>query len=156
MRDRLNATMINIYRDLSRQVCTPFVWVVEDDTIPPLDACERLMGCFNDSNVASVSGAYLNNPRFDLRKYVAWRDCSSSCPLIERKGNGPEKVEGNGFGCVIMRSEYFKMPVQFIRDMNAYEFYGYDMQFYRSLSDKIVKVHWDVECEHLLNDVKVI
>jgi hypothetical protein len=86
-----------IYRRMTREVTSDYVWIVEDDIIPPDDAGALLMSQFG-ATVASVSGAY-RSPYYD--GYVA-KDASG---FLRTLPADPVPITGNGFGCIVMRRE---------------------------------------------------
>jgi hypothetical protein len=117
-------------------VTTDYVWIIEDDVVPPDDACERLLRIF-DSDTVSVSGVY--DSRYDGLPCV-W---NSDLRHYPKRGQGIQMVHGNGFGCVVLRGGYLRKTV----------FQGtgdFDRVFYRQLfvSGLKAKVDWGVSCEH--------
>jgi glycosyltransferase involved in cell wall biosynthesis len=128
-----------IYNHL-RLARTDYLWIVEDDIIPPLDACDRLLRSF-DSETMSVSGA-IAYPRDDKRSHAWGEDgellCAEDC--------GVQPVSGNGFGCAMLRGQPLRDWV-----------FGYNSRqpeveraFYKSLlSQGRCKVDWGLRCEYL-------
>jgi len=57
VRRAVQTAMPRICNRMIREATTEYVWIVEDDVIPPLDAAERLLHGFDDQT-ASVSGAF--------------------------------------------------------------------------------------------------
>lgn len=140
--ESLNAvrrSMARIYNELARSVATPFVWILEDDVFPQTDICEQLMRGF-DSRTASVAAPYRS--RFH-GGYVAWDHFHRT---IQHKGTGLSSIGGNGFGCVILRSEVLSQHVFSASDPNP----DFDHEFYARLrvSGLASKIHWDCEAEH--------
>jgi hypothetical protein len=134
--------MVRIYSRLAREVTTEFVWVLEDDVLPPLDACERLLRGF-DPQTASVSACYTS--RFGTG-YVAWSDDQRR---ITFAGTGLQPVGGNGFGCVVLRTSAAKeLPFTTLAGYAAH-----DNAFYyrlRTGGHKAI-IDWSVHCEHFAN-----
>lgn len=132
-------SMARIYNELARSVTTPFVWILEDDVFPEPGICEQLIRGF-DTRTASVSAPYRS--RFH-NGYVAWDHFHRT---IQRKGTGLESIGGNGFGCVILRSEVLSQHVFSASDPNP----DFDHEFYARLrvSGLTAKIHWDCEAEH--------
>jgi hypothetical protein len=131
-----------IYTQMKQMVQTEYVWIIEDDVIPPLDACERLLSHFNPS-VSSVSGAYKSRYH---RCYVAWTDDHRNL----RSGHGVERIGGSGFGCLMLRKSILDQAV--ITHDAKYK--DYDPNFFdwlnRYAGGKYQHlIDWDVECEHL-------
>jgi hypothetical protein len=135
----VSLAMARIYNRMARETTTDYVWVLEDDILPPLDAGSKLMHGF-DRNTASVSAAYWS--RFS-DAYVAWGEDQQ---MIRRLGHGLQTVGGNGFGCVVLRGEVVRNAV-FTATL---DFPAYDNAFYHRLSatDLVAKINWSVECEH--------
>ncbi|HJT76342.1 MAG TPA: glycosyltransferase family 2 protein [Gemmataceae bacterium] len=131
--------MARIYNRLARLVTTDYVWVVEDDVLPPDDACERLLRGF-DERTASVSAAYRS--RFG-DGYVAWEHTQQR---FLQKGQGLQRVGGNGFGCVVLRGSVVRDTVF----TATIDYPAYDNAFYHRLfaTGLEAKVDWSVECEH--------
>ena len=134
----VHLAMSRIYNHLRNVVSTNYLWVVEDDVIPPLDCCERLLRSFCPRTL-SVTGAVRH--RYENEGYVAW---DSSGLLLG--GQGVQQIEGNGFCCVMLRSRLIRSWVFGVDPKLP----NYDQAFYKSLIGKgLVKIDWDIECEHL-------
>ncbi len=129
-------SMAQIYNRLRQIVETEFVWILEDDILPPDDVCERLLAHFTDS-VASVAAPYKS--RFGAR-YVAWDQTGKN---FTTRGQGLRSVGGNGFGCVVIRSEAIsKFKFDPTKDC--------DRQFYEVFSrgKSASLVDWSCESHH--------
>jgi len=137
-----------IYNRLAREATGVFVWVIEDDVIPPNDAAERLLRAY-DENTASVAGPYRS--RFH-DGYVAWRNGRD---IIAERGEGTETIEGNGFGCTVFRTEVLREALFTCRQPPHVDF---DPAFYERLKSTRLKAKlcWDAECQHLENDTRPI
>lgn len=136
VKELVRTAMARIYNRLARDVSTEFVWVLEDDILPPDDACERLLRGFDRCTV-SVSAAYLS--RYDGKPCVWDEELRHILPQETRL----QEVHGNGFGCVVLRGGVLRQTV----------FRGegdFDRNFYRDLhaAGLIAKVDWSVQCEH--------
>jgi len=128
--------MARLYGHLAQQVTTDFVWILEDDILPPDDVCEQLLRGF-DAETGSVSALY--HSRFDQRPCV-W---DSHWQHYEHDGTGLGLVHGNGFGCVVLREALLRK--------SAFKSTGdFDRLFYREVAAAgwKVKVRWDLTCEH--------
>jgi hypothetical protein len=133
------AATARIYNSLRSAVCTEFVWIVEDDVLPPLDACTRLLEHF-DLETASASGAYRS--RFG-GSYVAWGADGRKYIVA---GSGVHEVAGNGLGCVVLRTGILRKLSFSPTPANA----ASDSAFYarlRQLGLK-AKIDWSVVCDH--------
>ena len=132
--------MARIYNRMAREITTNYLWILEDDIIPELDVCERLLRAF-DKNTASVSAPYIS--RFH-NGYVVW---DKRGKMYSTKRGRIQSVGGNGFGCVILRSHLISGSV-FTAQSDPPDF---DIAFYDRLksTNYTAKVHWDIECEHL-------
>lgn len=131
----VNIAMGRIYNLMARNISTNYVWIVEDDIVPPLDACRRLLRAF-DHNTLSVTGAYQHRYR---NGYVCWKGDPTQ---ILEGGSGIQDISGNGFGCVLIRGGILRDAV-FPASM------CYDVYFYQHYSNFIPRIDWSVECEHL-------
>jgi hypothetical protein len=142
VRRHVQLAMPQIYNRVNRECATEYLWIVEDDIIPPDDACERLLRSF-DADTASVAAPYRS--RFHPG-YVAW-DVQGK--MIEQPGQGVETVGGNGFGCVILRHSVLR-DVVFHHGGRG----DYDPNFYAELRGTRfrAKVDWSAECEHLIQE----
>jgi hypothetical protein len=132
--------MARIYNRVAREVTSDFIWVLEDDIIPPLDCCERLLAGFDDQT-ASVSAAYRSRQP-DI--FMVW---DHDCEPFSTAGNGIQQIGGNGFGCVILRRSVIQRAV-FTASL---DFAMYDCAFYYRLrtTGMAAKVNWSVQCDHL-------
>jgi hypothetical protein len=134
--------MARIYNWLAREVTTDFAWVLEDDVIPPLDACGRLLGAF-DTNTASASGLYRSRWGGG---YVVWQ---RNGQRYTARGQGVQEVAGNGFGCVLIRGDVLRGTEFTV----SREEPGHDYVFYRRLPPGLAaKIDWSVDCEHRILD----
>lgn len=146
----VNEQMCRIYNRLREELTTDYVWVLEDDIIPPVDALSLLLKSF-DENVASVSAPYRS--RFDGR-YLVWsRERQGSAgvhqlcrPLPDRPQ--VQEVRGSGFGCIVLRSEVLNQrPFSLPPGESCF-----DVRFFRALGDHWKRlVDWTCECQHLQN-----
>ncbi len=137
-----------IYNRLAREVIGTFLWIVEDDVIPPANAAELLL-CGFDSTTASVAGPY--HSRFH-EGYVAW---TAGREIITQRGTGTTVVEGNGFGCTMFRTDLFRDALFTARQQPYVDF---DPAFYERLKSTGLqaKLCWEAECRHLENDANTI
>lgn len=138
--DQVRLAMARIYNRLAREVATDYVWILEDDVRPPLDACRRLLEGF-DEQTASVSAAY--RARL-VSIYIAWDEQIRS---YSHPAEGVQTVGGNGFGCVVIRGHLLRNTV-FTALLGCPDF---DHAFYDRLraTGLKAKLDWSVACEHL-------
>jgi hypothetical protein len=146
--DAVNAvrrSMARIYNFLARNIETPFVWVLEDDVFPPADTCEQLLRSF-DAKTGSVAAPYRSRYH---EEFVVWDNYGRSSM---QKGQGVTTVGGNGFGCVVLRSEILSQQV-FAASAPHPDF---DKEFYARLlvTEWTSKVNWDLEAEHRSDGVR--
>lgn len=146
IRRAVQAAMPRIYNRLAREATTEYVWILEDDILPPLDAAERLLRGFDDVT-ASVSGAYFSRYRDGL---VAWGSAyqildAGDIPLAAA-GELPPAVGGNGFGCVMLRRSVLRQTVL----QHAAPSGDYDPNFYHWLAGTRMKARLDrsILCDH--------
>lgn len=128
--------MSKLYHLAATETVTDYVWILEDDIVPPLDACSRLLHGL-DSHTASVSAVYCS--RFDHRPCVWDQHRQNYQPIPQSL----RAVHGNGFGCVILRGGVLRQSAFRHRD-------DFDRNFYDQLSAAgwIAKVDWTVGCRH--------
>jgi hypothetical protein len=140
VRSAVVRSMRRIYNRLLSLAETEYVWVLEDDIIPPDDVCERLLKGF-DAKTASVAAPYRSRYHAD---YVVWKRDGRA---YAKPGRRLERVGGNGFGCTILRRsvlhDHVFAPLAAIED--------YDTAFYRRLQSTpyMAQVDWTCECQHL-------
>jgi hypothetical protein len=134
----VQAAMPRIYNRVRQEVTTPYVLIVEDDILPPVDAAERLLKSF-DQDTVSVSGAYRSRYQDN---YIAW---TKGLSPIARAGDGVEIVGGNGFGCVMLRSSVLKQTVLHHGGRAG----DLDPNFYADIDPRwVAKLDWSVRCDH--------
>ena len=146
--DAVRLAAARIYNRMSRDLSGDFVWIVEDDVIPPNNAAEMLLRGF-DEKTASVAGPYRS--RFH-EGYVAWTEGRE---LIKERGQGVDIIEGNGFGCTMFRAEVLQKALFTCRQPPYRDF---DPAFYDRLksSGLQAKLNWKAESEHLETDPRTI
>ena len=138
VRQRVQRAMPRIYNRVRAETTTEYLWIVEDDILPPVDVCERLLRSF-DAMTVSVSGVYQS--RFHPG-YVAW---DQSGRLLAEPGEGVAVIGGQGFGCVILRKSVLD---DYVIHHGARG--DYDPTFYAELrgSRWRAKVDWRCEVGH--------
>ncbi len=142
---QVNLAMCRIYNLMRNEVQTEFVWVLEDDILPPEDVLTRLLTHFH-ADVASVSAPY--NSRYDLMP-VVWNgdaNFNGGTPRCEPRRRGVEKVRGSGFGCLVLRTETLRQHVFSLPIGARY----YDPEFFKQLGDHWIRLcDWSCWCKHL-------
>ena len=76
-----------------------------------------------------------------------WAATNADGSQVSHKGEGLQSVHGNGFGCVVLRSEVVRdMP--FTASIDAP---GFDVAFYHRLPQTGLraKIDWSIECERI-------
>jgi len=139
VKDAVRRAVKHIYSAMIRHVETEYVWVIEDDILPPLDTCNRLLEGF-DTKVASVSAAYRSRYHGD---FVAWnRD--EQC--LSTAGTGLQPIAGHGFGCTILRKSVFGQIPVFGDGSDDFDFH-----LFRQLHDTPFesRIQWATHCRHL-------
>lgn len=131
--------MARIYNRLAREVTTEYVWILEDDILPPDDVCQQLLLGF-DGNTASIAAPYRS--RFH-QGFCAWVD---QYQCFQEPGEGLQTITGNGFGCTIIRGSLLRQSV-FTSQSDPPDF---DLAFYTRLKQTGLqaRVDWSCECEH--------
>lgn len=140
IREAVRLAVAKIYRMMIRETTDEFLWIIEDDVIPPLDAADKLLSQF-DRHVMSVSGCY-RSPYAD--RFTAWIEYGNH---IETLPDSPIEVGGNGFGCVIIRRQaILEHGIQ-----HAAPTGDYDINLYANAAASHWKaiLHPGVVCDHL-------
>ena len=135
---RVQRAVMRIYNSMKSQITTPYVWILEDDVIPPLDCAELLLKSF-DPTVVSASGAVpgrIQNHFLNLGM--------DGNPFVD-VGKGKVQTNGNGFGCVMLRRETLSNNLFFANPSFCHG--DFDMSFYKELEGTSV-LNWDVMCQH--------
>ncbi|MFV0443966.1 MAG: glycosyltransferase [Planctomycetaceae bacterium] len=148
VQDAVRMAAARIYNRFAGEVTGTFLWIIEDDVIPPPNAAELLLRGF-DHMTATVAGPY---PSRFHKGYVAWR---AGREIIAERGTGTDVVEGNGFGCTMFRTDLFRDAMFTARQQPYVDF---DPAFYERLKSTGLqaKLCWDAECRHLENDANTI
>ena len=97
--------VLRCWSRLTKTIDTNWTFCLEDDVIPPDDIVERL---FKDlqGGVDAVVGPYMSRM---LDHWTVYRDGKTVLPRQER--TGMEKIDGAGFGCMLIRSHLLKNHV---------------------------------------------
>lgn len=138
----MRRAMCRIYNHLAPQITTDFIFVVEDDVLPPLDAAERLLRGF-EGHVISVTGVVYSRYHEGC---IAW---AYNRQIITRpEAEGYNTIEGNGFGCVMVRGEIFREAV-FTYTVGPYPDYDPNFYFNQLTGTNLeARICWDCVCEH--------
>jgi PAS domain-containing protein len=146
----VNEAMCRIYNQLRQCLTTDYVWVLEDDVVPPDDVLPRLMQSF-DEHTASVCAPYRS--RFD-GWYLVWSrerlGDNGVHQLTKPLPDSPQvhEIRGSGFGCVVLRAEVLRQHIFHLPGQDRW----YDVRFFRDLPGRWKrKVDWSCECRHLHN-----
>jgi hypothetical protein len=146
----VNEILCRIYNQLRERLTTDYVWILEDDIIPPNDVLERLLRAF-DEHVATVCAPYRS--RFDGR-YLVWsRERAGNNgvhQLVPPLRDRPQvhDIRGSGFGCLVARAEVLRQYVFHLPPAETH----YDVRFFRELPVRWRRVvDWTCECRHLHN-----
>lgn len=144
----VNEAMCRIYNQLRQNLTTDYVWVLEDDIIPPDDVLAQLLRSF-DEHTASVCAPYRS--RFD-GWYLVWSrerlGDNGVHQLTKPLPDSPQvqQIRGSGFGCVVLRSEVLRDHIFHLPNGDRW----YDVRFFRELPGRWKrKVDWSCECQHL-------
>lgn len=136
VRGRVRLAMARIYSRMIEMIATDYVWIIEDDILPPLDVAQRLLKSF-EPKVGSVSALYRS--RFDGKPCVWDKDSRH----YESEQSGVTAVYGNGFGCVLLRSELLE-PAVFPPEGD------FDRKFYHHVASHGLQslCDWTAICAH--------
>ena len=140
-RRQVQLAVARIYNRMLCELTSEFVWIIEDDVIPPLDACKRLLNGF-DKHIASVA-LPARSPYHE--GYIAWDEQNG---LITQSGSGLETVGGNGFCCAMLRRSVLRQTRFTHLGRNG----DFDAAFYDWLSETEyqARMDWSVECNHVI------
>lgn len=147
----VSLAMCRIYNRMRSELTTDYVWILEDDVIPPDDNLPKLIDAMA-GNVATVFGPY---PSRFAPNYVCWKkgtpghDDWSRCEHAEPPQSGkPQVVDitGSGFGNLFARSEVLRRHLFQIPPGFRY----YDPHFFHQLGGQWRRLaHWGCLSTHL-------
>lgn len=146
----VNEAMCRIYNRLRESVSTDYVWVLEDDVIPPDEVLGRMLRSF-DEHTASVCAPYRS--RFDGWFLVWSRERlgdNGVHQLTKPLPDSPQvqEIRGSGFGCLLLRTEVLRNHMFCLPAGDHW----YDVRFFRELPSRWKRrVDWSCECRHLHN-----
>ena len=134
------------------------VWIVEDDTIPPLDALKKLL----ETNAPVASGVYVS--RYPPYKPSIYKKKDEQFNWSELKSSWGKQIEvaGNGTGCMLIDRKVFD---SYNIDMagyhnleNGYKSYQIDALFNNYCNKNNIKhiARLDVLCGHVKSDGDVL
>lgn len=133
--------MPRVYNPLRHLVGTPWLLNIEDDIEAPPDAAERLLRSFTDQ-VASVSGVYRSRYQ---DAFVAWPMGNGLPTPFTEPGTGVQRVGGNGFGCVMLRTSVVSDSVFHHGGKRG----DFDPNFCEELAPNWqMLLDWSVRCRH--------
>lgn len=95
--------VLRAWSRLARGLDTDWTLTLEDDVIPPDGAIEQLLRRVHP-DVDAVLSPYLSRTG---DHFVVWRGPRS----VPTRGTGVERVDGGGFGCMLVRSQVLKTHV---------------------------------------------
>ncbi len=138
--------MSKIYRWARNHIHTDLVLVIEDDVIPESRGVLKKLVSLMGEQIDSVSAAY---PQKVLCGLFAW-SWNGNGFSFESQESGSSKIGGNGFGCVLLRSQSL-----WCSELTGRQFSDVDLQFYADFRDagKIAVIDWDSRCEHISETV---
>jgi hypothetical protein len=147
--NRLKEMNANQDAILDQHVNAEYLWLLDDDTIPPDDVVSHLLPHFNTDKVMAVSACYRLAPRIGKSSfYCAWPH--NHTPPYYQKGEGIQIIGGCGWGCCLLKMENCRLfcPLKALPNVNG------DVSLFYRIAKKggIVKMNWDVECAHLTDD----
>lgn len=135
----LNNLCCDIYNVATNYTDTQYIWIVEDDVIPPPNAATRLVSNFTELT-GSCTGVYRH--KYETDRFLVW---TNKKYRILKEREGAHLIRGCGFGCVLMRSSLLDDYVfEHVDTMPP----CYDHVFWDQV--KMQKwVDWSVKCDHL-------
>lgn len=146
--DEVRLSMCKIYNQLRLMLETPYVWILEDDIIPPDDVLDRLLRNFTHE-VGAVTAPYQS--RYNGEPIVWVEDGVKNVkPPKKATPPGPgepqvTEMRGSGFGCLVTRSEVIKQHVFALPSSQT----DYDPYFFTGMGDHWKRLcNWSCRCEH--------
>jgi glycosyltransferase involved in cell wall biosynthesis len=139
---RVNQVVASHYNRLSVEASTEYLFILEDDIDPPLDAIESLL-LGMDGDVAAVSGAYRHR---DGHGWLAWRGGPTSHDLLTDSGEGTEDIDGCGWGCLLVRKS--TLSRHRLTSDGPTIFYDVNWSGMVRQSGQRLRINWSVLCDH--------
>ena len=151
VRQEVSDACVKIYNRFREYALTPIVFFLEDDILPPFDACRHLISHF-EQDVVSVASVCKHRSEIEGKHpYIIWDWTADGTPVFVETQQGVTAVGGNGFCCTAVKGEYLR-SVEFRNGPGSRCF---DHNFY----DKAVRqdglralVDWDCPSRHFLNE----
>jgi hypothetical protein len=126
---------LQLLHQLSRLTPSHYLWTLQEDTLPPANACEALLRHF-DSDTISVAGA---SARCTKTAY-AWQTPGEYLPY----GSGVEVVKGTSLACSILRAPLLKD----LLTKQLSKLHPPECSLYQALAGEYkAKINWDVRLE---------
>ena len=120
---------------------TEYIFTLEDDVLPPLDAIDQLLRQF-DRNVFSVASPY----RSRYAGWIAWDNVTSG-ELLTAPRQGIQQTGGNGFGATVLRRSVLQQWA-----MGPYRGHAeYDLSLYHWLWEQRgwkALINWNCRSHH--------
>lgn len=146
--DDVNHRVAALWNRIGQLATTDLLWCLEDDTIPPAYALERLASRFAPTTDA-VAGCYPGRGH----PWCVWEH-ESLDPLRVRvlhRTAGLQTIGGCGLGCVLMRrSVLTDGPARSAGTGAGHQWYDWNLWADVARRGGSVFVDWDVLCDHLL------
>ena len=128
---------------------TPYLAIVEDDTIPPLDAIPRMFETIKKDNCVFVEGVEVD--RYEGTTIGAWDLLVREGIIIGTTkpiGKGLENITGGGFYCCMTKTDLAK-KITFTDNLYGIPMGG-DVNFVYELSlIGDCYIDWNIKCTHL-------
>lgn len=146
--DVVNDRVAALWGRIGQLATTDLIWALEDDTIPPPYAFERLASRFSPQ-VDAVSGCYPGRGH----AWCIWEH-ESLDPLRVRTLNrsaGLQTIGGCGMGCVLLRRSVLTAgPARSAGQGAGHKWYDWNLWADLARRGGSVQVDWDVVCDHLM------
>lgn len=146
--DEVNHRVAALWNRIGQLATTDLIWCLEDDTIPPAYALERLVSRFSPTTDA-VAGCYPGRGH----PWCVWEHESLN-PLRVRvlhRTSGLQTIGGCGLGCVLMRrSVLTDGPARSAGTGAGHQWYDWNLWADVARRGGSVFVDWDVLCDHLM------
>ena len=125
-----------------------YLWFVDDDVIPPVDALQLLLDCDADISAGDV---IIRGWPFDHMVFKYFNK-KKDLKAVAKAGKGIEDVAAVGFSmCLIKRTLLEKLPEPyFLTCPNSTEDIYFCLKSRDYIKDCTIKINWKLECGHIL------
>jgi hypothetical protein len=145
--DEVRHVMGRIYNLFARHPSGSTAFFLEDDVVPPDDACARLAALLDQGAFSASAAVAGRHERYRRGEPIAWRWSAEGEREDLPWGRGVQRVGGNGFGCAAVNGAVIRQAV--FRSGPPWD--DFDFNFYhdtvQSQGRKAV-IDWECRCRH--------